>query len=153
MPSSIWRRCGSPVVMPTSQIAATHAGRVLIARHLVVFLVADLRRVSFPLAFELYVGHLLDEKLGHARLGNIGILQHDAESDPLVIAFGEFESNLPPIREIQPSRSLLHLSPVRPNINLLGERDLYQILDRFFERLSGKAWRTGIAGYVNHQSH
>src|ERR1039458_7517377 len=31
MPSSIWRRCGSPVVMPTSQIAATHAGRLLSA--------------------------------------------------------------------------------------------------------------------------
>jgi hypothetical protein len=94
-----------------------------------LFLVTDFRRVSFPLALELYVGHLLDEELGHARLSKIGILQHDAESDPLAVSPGEVESDLPPIREIQSAWPLLHFSPVRPNVNLLSERDLDQIFE------------------------
>jgi hypothetical protein len=54
-----------------------------------LFFVAGLRRVSFPLALELYIGHLLHEELRHARLEKIGILQHDPESDPLVVSPGE----------------------------------------------------------------
>ena len=74
--------------------------RVIVARHAIIFLIARFRGIALPLAFELYVGDLVEEKIGHPRLGDVGILQLDAEADGLVVAARQIERNFPPLREV-----------------------------------------------------
>ena len=106
--------------------------RVIVTRHAVIFLIAHFRGIALPLAFELYVGNLVEEKVRHPRIGNVGILQLDSEPDALVVAASQIERNLPPLGEIEAAGLLLDLAPVGTEVDLLHERQLDQILQSLF---------------------
>src|SRR5580704_15966212 len=77
--------------------------RMIVARHAVIFLIAQFTRVALPFAFELYVGNFVEEKVWHARLGRVGILQLDSKPDGLIVAASQIERGLPIIRKVEPA--------------------------------------------------
>ena len=127
--------------------------RVIVTRHAVIFLVARFRGVALPLAFELYVGDLVEEKVRHPRLGNVGILQLDPEPDGLVVAASQIERNLPPLREVEPAGLLLDLAPVGTEIDLLHEGQLDQVLQSLFLGLTRDIERSSVVGKISDESH
>src|SRR5205814_5193373 len=96
--------------------------RVIVTRHAVILLVAHLRGIALPLAFELYGWNLIKQKIWHPWLRHVGILQLNAEPDRLVVTPSQLERNFPPLREVEPTRLLLHLAPVWAQVDLLHER-------------------------------
>ena len=96
--------------------------RMIVARHAVIFPVAHFRGVALPLTFEFYIGDFVDEKIRHARIRNVGILQLNSESDAFIVAASKVKRDLPPVREIKSARLLLHIAPVGADVDLLSER-------------------------------
>src|SRR6202030_284335 len=109
--------------------------RVIVTRHAIVFPVTHFRRVALPLTSELYVGNLVQEKIWHTWIGKVGILQHDSETDALVIAAGQIERDLPPFRKVEAAGMFLDIAPVGANVDLLRKGQLDQIFERSFQRL------------------
>jgi hypothetical protein len=127
--------------------------RVIVTWHAVILFVARFRGVALPLAFELYVGNLVEEKVRHPRIGNVGILQLDSETDPFVIAASEIKRDLPPRRKVEPSRLLLDLAPVGPEVDLLDEGQLDKILQSLFLGLAGDIEWPCIIGKIDDEPH
>ena len=95
--------------------------RVIVTRHAVIFPVAHFRGVALPLTFELYGGDFVEEKIRHTRIGKVGILQHDSETDALVVAASKIERDLPPLREVEAAGLFLDIAPVGADVDLLRE--------------------------------
>src|SRR6185295_9184137 len=117
---------------------------MIILRHTVVLPGSHFRRIALPFTLEFYVRNLLKEKIRHTRFWEIGILQHDSEADPLLVAARKIECNLPPVRKVQTARLFLYIAPVRSDVDLLREWELDQIFQRSFQRLPG-TWSSPVS--------
>jgi hypothetical protein len=94
---------------------------VVVAGHTVVFAIPHLPGVALPFPFEPYVGDLVENKIWHARIRKVRILQHHAKANALVVTAGEVECDLPPLRKLEAPWSFLHISPVGADVNFLSE--------------------------------
>ena len=128
-------------------------GGIVVARHRMLLAVANLRAIPRPAALERNVRHPVEQELRHSRFGEVRVLQHDPEADPLAIAPRQIERDPPPVGKIEPAGPGLHLAPVGPQIDFLDERQLDEVLDRAFERLAGEPRRPDVARNVDREAH
>jgi len=126
---------------------------MIVPRHLVERLASRLGTFPFPFSFQGHVGNLRHQELRHAGIRVIGILEHDSESDPLAMAFGHVERNLPTLGEIQLAGTRLDVAPVETHVDFLRERETDQVLAVFLERVSLCARRPVVAGHVDREAH
>src|SRR5208337_918799 len=76
----------------------------------------------------------------------------DSEPDTFLILLGQFEGELPVVRKIQPSTTLLHLAPSRAEIELLSQGESYKVFDRLRNIIGFDLCRAHVGGDVRHES-
>jgi hypothetical protein len=97
--------------------------------------------------------HLVEDEIWQGRLVDIGIAQLDAEADALPVLLRHREGRLPIRIRIQAARTLLQLSPRRPDVELLSQRQLREGLDRLLHVHALEGVAAEVAGDVGDEAH